>query len=180
MTPEERDRAPLEPLPDPDLKDLITRKEFNEAVKRLKTNKVTGPDGIPAEAIKYCPAIKEELFHFLNFIWVHERLPTNLVQAEFKMLFKGKGSPDDPTKYRCIGLLNHAYKLLAHIILSRLLIPSEGYLKDWQAGFRANRGCRDNSMVLRTICDEMIRLGQKCPSCLWTTVRRSTRCHINL
>ena len=77
------------------------------------------------------------------------------------MLFKGKGSPDDPAKYRCIGLLNHSYKLLAHILLSRLLLPSEGYLQDWQAGFRANRGCRDNSMVLRTICEDMTRLGEK-------------------
>ena len=160
-TPEERSRAPLEPLPDPDPSDHITRKEFDAAVKRLKSNKATGPDGIPAEAIKYCPAIQDELFQFLNFIWTHESVPVNLAQAEFKMLFKGKGSPDDPSKYRCIGLLNHAYKLLAHIILARLLLPSEGYLQDWQAGFRANRGCRDNSMVLRTICDEMIKLGEK-------------------
>ena len=160
-TPEEKARDPLEPLPKSDPDDQITRKEFNAAVKRLKTNKATGPDGIPAEAIKFCPAIKEEMFHFLNFIWKHERVPANLARAEFKMLFKGKGSPDDPSKYRCIGLLNHAYKLLAHVILARLLIPSEGYLQDWQAGFRANRGCRDNSLVLRTICDEMIQIGEK-------------------
>ena len=160
-TPEELKRDPMEPLPEPDPTDCITRKEFDEAVKRLKCNKATGPDGVPAEAIKYCPAIQEELFQFLNYIWTHESLPVNLAQAEFKMLFKGKGSPDDPAKYRCIGLLNHAYKLLANILLSRLLLPSEGYLKDWQAGFRANRGCRDNSMVLRTICDDMIRMGEK-------------------
>ena len=160
-TPAELDRDPLEPLPESDPSDLITRKEFDAAVKRLKSNKATGPDGIPAEAIKFCPEIQEELFHLLNFIWTHECLPANLARAEFKMLFKGKGSPDDPSKYRCIGLLNHAYKLLAHIILARLLIPSEGYLKDWQAGFRANRGCRDNSMVFRTICDEMMKLGEK-------------------
>ena len=151
----------MDPLPKSNPDDHITRKEFNEAVKRLKTNKATGPDGIPAEAIKFCPAVKEEIFHFLNYIWSQERLPINLAQAEFKMLFKGKGSHDDPSKYRCIGLLNHSYKLLAHIILARLLQHSEGYLQDWQAGFRANRGCRDNSMVLRTICDEMIQIGEK-------------------
>ena len=115
-TPAELGRDPLEQLPEPDPNDHITRKEFDAAVKKLKSNKATGPDGIPAEAIKFCPEIQEELFHFLNFIWTHERLPANLARAEFKMLFKGKGSPDDPSKYRCLGLLNHAYKLLAHII----------------------------------------------------------------
>ena len=37
---------------------------------------------------------------------------------------------------------------------------SENFLKDWQAGFRARRGCRDNSMILRTLCDRMLELGK--------------------
>ena len=59
-------------------------------------------------------------------------------------------------------MLNHDYKILTHIILVRLLNKSEKFLNDWQAGFRAQRGCcRDNSMILRTLCDAMLALGEK-------------------
>ena len=76
------------------------------------------------------------------------------------MLYKNKGSPNNPSKYRCIGLLNHEYKVLSCIILNRLLGVSENFLKDWQAGFREQRGCRDNSMILRTIFEKMLSLGK--------------------
>lgn len=76
------------------------------------------------------------------------------------MLFQNKGSTNDPSKYRCIGLLNHSYKLLTTIMLTRLLNCSESFLKDWQAGFRAKRGCRDNSMILHMVCQKMIEMGE--------------------
>ena len=76
------------------------------------------------------------------------------------MLWKQKGSSNDPSKYRCICLLNHTYEVLATITLQRLLTGTSGFLKDWQAGFRAGRGCRDNTMILRTICQKMMHLGK--------------------
>ena len=158
---ETHDRPPMESLPaerSPD--DSLTWEEFDEAVGRLKTNKAVGPDGIPAEVFKYCPSVKKELFRLLDFIWENECLPTNLAIAEFKMLYKNKGSANDPKKYRCIGLLNHAYKVIANIILARLLSCSDDYIAKWQAGFRAQRGCRDNTMLLRVICQSMLELGR--------------------
>ena len=41
-----------------------------------------------------------------------------------------------------------------------MLLSSEGFLQDWQAGFRAMRGCRDNSMILRTLCTRLLALGK--------------------
>ena len=102
----------------------------------------------------------DELFNFMQFIWDNEVLPTNMAIAKFVMLYKNKGSTNDPSKYRCIGLLNHSYKLLTTIMLARLLGCSERFLKDWQAGFRARRGCRDNSMILRTVCQKILELGE--------------------
>ena len=77
------------------------------------------------------------------------------------MLFKQKGSADDPSKYRCIGLLNHAYKTLTHCLIERLNKETHGYLSDWQCGFRKERGCRDNVMTLRTVYEDMIEKGEK-------------------
>lgn len=57
-------------------------------------------------------------------------------------------------------MLNHSYKLLTNIMLARMLNCSEKFLKDWQADFRAKRGCRDNSMILRGVCQRMVDLGE--------------------
>ena len=77
------------------------------------------------------------------------------------MLFKNKGTRNDPSKYRCIGLLNHCYKVLSQCLLQRLNTETEGYLADWQAGFRKGRGCRDNVMMLRTLVEEVLDKGEE-------------------
>ena len=140
--------------------DPITRKEFNSAIRKLHLGKATGPDGVPAVVYKACPRVKEELFKLLQFMWSEEVVPTSFATANFKMLFKGKGSSNNPAKYRCIALLNHAYKVLSYILLGRLIGISDDFLKDWQAGFRSSRGCRDNALTLRVICERMIALGK--------------------
>ena len=152
-TQKELNRAPMPPLPlERSAADALTREEFELALSRLKCEKATGPgpDGVPVEVYKFSKKAKDELFSFMQQVWEQERLPTNFAQAKFTMLFKNKGSSRDPTKYRCIGLLNHSYKILSIIILRGLLLSSERYLQDWQAGFRAARGCRDDSFILRT------------------------------
>ena len=149
---------PISPYRRPEAE--ISRAEFDAAVKHLKNAKATGPDEVPAEVYKYCSEIKEELFNLLSYVWSHECIPESLARGRFVMLWKHKGSTNDPSKYRCICLLNQAYKILANILLARLTAGSTGFLQDWQAGFRPNRGCRDNTMVLRSLCDEVLKLGK--------------------
>ena len=76
------------------------------------------------------------------------------------MLYK-KGDSDNPANYRCIGLLNHSYKVLSTILLGRINEEADGFLQDWQAGFRPQRGCRDNVMILRTLVEQVIAEGRK-------------------
>ena len=59
----------------------------------------------------------------------------DFTQAKFKMLFKNKGATDDPTKYRCLDMLNHAYKALSQCLLVRIEQETKSYLSEWQAGF---------------------------------------------
>ena len=156
--PEESQRPVLEELPK--MVEKITWSEFEITIKHLKVGKATGPDGIPSKVFKYCPDIKNELFHFLSYLWDEEVVPQNLVTANFQMLFKNKGSCDDPSRYRCIALRNHAYKALSLILLGRMIGISDSFLQDWQTGFREARGCRDNSMILRVLCDKLISIGK--------------------
>ena len=162
-TKRERDVRPAMPeIPSFRSRDsALTRKEFEDAVTDMPNFKATGPDRIPAELIKYCPNIREVLFFIVERIWNEEKLPEGFAEANFVLLFKNKGSPNDPTKYRCIALLNHAYKILSKIILVRLTRQCGNFLDDSQAGFRRGRGCRDNTLILRTLVQKWMQLGRK-------------------
>ena len=93
-------------------RESLTHKEFDESVNLMVNMKAVGPDGVSSEAIKYSPSVKDTLFQITKSIWDNEELPGGFVQAHFVMLFKGKGSANDPTRYRCVALLNHSYKIL--------------------------------------------------------------------
>ena len=157
-TPEEHLRPDLPPLEK--TWDPLTRAEFDVDIKRLKSGKATGPDGVLTTVFKNFPLIKDELFRLLRFIWGEEVVPKSLSTTKFTILFKHKGSSNDPSRYRCIALLNHAHRVLSYILLGRLLTPSEGFLQDWQPGFRESRGWRDNSMIFKVMCDKMMAMVQ--------------------
>ena len=56
----------LEPLPQGRTEqDLLTRKEFDKALMKMADGKAVGPEGIPIEAYKYCPANKDMLFSLI-------------------------------------------------------------------------------------------------------------------
>ena len=147
-------------LPERSANNILTVTEVLKAVKSLKNHKAVGADGIPVEVYKSSPAAFNLLYKLLARIWTEEIMPKDMGVAIFKMLYKRKGSPNDPTKYRCIGLLNSAYKVLSAVMLQRLMIETKGYLQDWQAGFRQGRGCRDNVLILRTLVDKMLKEGK--------------------
>ena len=130
------------------------------ALKKLKKGKACGPDGIPAEVYYNCESAARELFELLRLVWEREYVPAALVRASFIMLFKGKGSVNDPSKYRCIGLLPHAYKILSLVMLERISKECADFLSDWQAGFRPERGCRDNVLLLRVLFDHALKQGK--------------------
>ena len=45
---------------------------------------------------------------------------------------------------------------MSQCLLARLTRETEWYLSEWQAGFRQKRGCRDNTLTLRAIYDELL------------------------
>ena len=86
----------------------------------MKSNKACGPDEIPVEVFKHCSVCMDILSLLIYKIWNSEDVPERFAQATFVMLYKDKGSKDDPTKYRCLAMLNHAYKVLSQCLLTRI------------------------------------------------------------
>ena len=94
-------------------------------------------------------------------MWDKEYVPTELAMGVFVMIYK-KGAPDNFSNYRCICLLNHAYKILSVVLMKRIVKECKKFLSDWQAGFRATRGCRDNIFILRALYDFVVTGDLKC------------------
>ena len=109
----------------------MSRAEFDAAVQSMKNNKASGADKIPAEVWAHSAVAKDILFEFLQQIWRKEEVPENLEVCVFIMIYKNKGSKDDYTKYRAIGLLNHAYKIMSTILLRRLVEECQRIFSEW-------------------------------------------------
>ena len=77
------------------------------------------------------------------------------------MIYK-KGNSEDCANYRYIGLFNHTYKIMTVVLLRRLVEECADFFFDWQAGFRPQRGCRDNVLLLRVLYDQVINANRKC------------------
>lgn len=153
-------RRPMEPLPCTQGADELTAPEIKRGIMKMSNGKACGPDSIPAELYKRSKVCYGLLEQLLQKIWETEDVPVSFAQTTFKMIFKNKGSTNDPSKYRCIGLLNHAYKALSQCLLARQEKETSHSLSDWQAGFRKQRGCRDNILTLRAVYDEMLEAGK--------------------
>jgi hypothetical protein len=142
--------------------DVPSDKELDFCLEALAKHKATGPDKVPAESFRASAEAKADLFTLLRRIWREEDVPKDIVLAELITIYKGKGSSDDMTKYRCIGLLTHAYKVLSTLLLKRLLEEVENFLPQSQAGFRKLRSTRDNIYILATLMDKVLLNQEDC------------------
>ena len=93
-------------------------------------------------------------------MWQTEVIPPALVRGTFVMLYK-KGPRDNFCNYRAIGLMCHSYKLLSMLVLHRMRDAVESRLAETQAGFRRERGCRDNVLLLRLLMYAVLRAGKQ-------------------
>ena len=159
-TDAEKARPEPEALPCTQGADDLTDEQFARGLAKMSNNKACGQDGIPSEIYKRSDKCRDLLRLLLQKIWREEDVPVDFARATFVMLYKNKGSSNDPTKYRCIGLLTHAYKVMVQCLLEKLESETASFLSEWQSGFRKERGCRDNVLTLRTLCDEMLEQGE--------------------
>ena len=123
---------------------LPTLEEVKKAVRQMNPGKSPGIDGIPAEVYQYGGEKVTVCLHDLfTKCWEQGLVPQDLRDAIIVSLYKNKGVKSDCSNYRGITLLSIAGKVLARLMLNRL-IPTiaEENAQESQCGFRANRGTR--------------------------------------
>ena len=115
--------------------------------------KSPGIDVISAEVYQHGgEAVLNTLQDLFTNCWEKETLPQDLRDAVIVSLYKNNGEKSDCSNYRGITLLSIAGKILARVLLNRLIptIAQENMPKS-QCGFRSNRGTVDMIFVLRQI-----------------------------
>ncbi|KAK2183596.1 hypothetical protein NP493_305g00028 [Ridgeia piscesae] len=131
-----------------------SKAEIEKAVHHMKRGKASGPDKIPAEAIKAGIETSTEILHDLfGKIWEQEEIPTEWKEGYLVKLPK-KGDMQDCKNYRVIMLLSVPGKVLNRVILDRLKTGVDAKLRDHQAGFRKDRSCTDQIATLRIIVEQ--------------------------
>lgn len=116
-----------------DMGEPPTMTEIQDAIRSLKNNKATGPDGIPAEILK--EGGSELLYHIhtlLLKVWEKEELPSELRDALIVTIFK-KGDKAECGNYRGISILSTTGKTC--VLANRLLPLSEEVLPESFCGF---------------------------------------------
>ena len=95
---------------------------MKKAILSLKDNKAAGPDNIPAEVIKYggC-ALHRRMHNFIFDCWSANCLPQQWKYANIILVHKQKGDRAECGNSRGISLLSVAGKVLAKVMLTRLL-----------------------------------------------------------
>ena len=82
-------------------------------------------------------------------------VPQDLRDAVIVSLYKNKGEKLDCSNYRGVTLLSIAGKILAHVLLNRLILMiTQKSMPESQCGFRSNRGTIDMIFMLRQILEK--------------------------
>ena len=151
IPPNERDPPlPNPPIYVPILDDPITPDEVDDQLKKLKTSKAAGPDGVPPGLLKYLPAAWILLLTFLYNLVFSEAYPFQWALSKVSNIFK-KGKRTDPGNYRGIAVMSALAKLYDMILSARFqkwYQPSEE-----QAGAQPGRGCEEQILILRLIIE---------------------------
>ena len=117
----------------------------------MKADKTSGPDGIPPGVYKL---LNYEwillLTSLFNLIFSNAVYPVQWSYAKLFMIFK-RGNRNDPNNYRGISVISSIAKIFDMILCSRL----EQWFKPYreQAGAQKGRGCIEQIVTLRILCD---------------------------
>ena len=119
--------------------------EINKAIRKMSRNRSPGADGLPAEIFQHGgELLLFKLGDFIRLCWELEDVPQNSKDANIIHLYKKKGSQSDCNNHRGISLLSVAGKIMARVLLDRLVSNfSESILPESQCGFRSGHGTSD-------------------------------------
>ena len=117
--------------------DLPSLTDLELSFRRVKKGKALGPDGVPPELCKACPALlARQYFTALMKMIIHGQESLHHKGGTLVPAYKGKGPATDPTSYRSLLISSHMGKVLHRTIRQHQSTMYEQYLCAQQLGGR--------------------------------------------
>ena len=147
-----------------------------ETLGSINMNKASGSDGIPVELFQILnnDAVKV-LYSKSQQIWKTQQWPQNWKRSVFIPITK-TGNDKECSNYRTITLMSHASKVMLKILQARLQQYVNCELPDVQAGFRKDRGARDQIANIRWIIAKARKFQKTSTFALLTMPKPLTMC----
>lgn len=140
----------------------VSRGELRDAIKRIKSAKAPGPDGIPGGTWRMASKdLLDDMRDLYTTCLREGRFPPEWKKANLVLPKAGKPR-DEPSAYRPICLLDEAGKILERIIRDRLVwhLSRKGPdLHIDQYGFRVGRSTIDAIKRMRSITESVMEGG---------------------
>ena len=128
------------------------------ALGSITTNKASGSDGIPVEPFEILKDDAVKVLHSIcQQIWKTQQRPQDWKRSVFIPIPKrGNAKECSATQlhYHTITLISHTSKVMLKILQVRLQQYVNHELPDVQAGFRKDRGTRDQTANIRQITEK--------------------------
>ncbi|CAF4310248.1 unnamed protein product, partial [Rotaria magnacalcarata] len=136
----------------------IMKDEVRLAIKSMKTNKATGPDGISIEMIQCLDELGVDVMtKLINKIYDTGEIPEDLTKSIFIALPKKPGATECEL-HRTISLMSHITKVLLKILMMRMKNKITPEIAKEQYGFMPDKGTRNAIFILRTIIERSIEV----------------------
>ncbi|VDP35171.1 unnamed protein product [Schistosoma curassoni] len=135
---------------------LPTTEEIRMAIRQMKSERATGPENTPAEALKSDIEATTNMLHLLfKKIWEEEQVSMDWKEGHVVKIPK-KGDLSKCENYIGITLLSIPGKVFIRVLLNRMKDAVDAQLRDQQAGFRKDRSCTDRIATLRVIVEQSV------------------------
>ena len=125
--------------------------ELNAAIRKLKTKKAPGKDGIPNDMIRNLgPTARRKLLLIINQSWNSGKLPDRWREAVIIPIRKKQKDKTKKSSYRPISLLSCLGKVMERMVNTRLLkhLEENHLLSNTQSAYRKNRSTEDQLVYL--------------------------------
>ena len=128
--------------------------EVKWALGNITTNKASGGNGIPVEPFQILKDVTVKVLHSIcQQIWKTQQWPQDWKRAVF-IPIPNKGNAKECSNYCTLALISHTSKVMLKILQARNQQHMNYELPDVQAGFRKDRGTRDQIANIRWIIEK--------------------------
>ena len=143
----------------------ILKTEVRTAIKRAKTNKAPGADGVTTEMIKALEEFGvEKLSDLYNDIYESGNLPEDFLESVFVTLPK-KPKARECSDFRTISLMSHTLKIFLQVILGRIRNKLNAQNGQEQFGFQSNKGTRDAIFCYNILAQKQLEVQKDLYAC---------------